>query len=133
MERSVKDLSKYRFECSREALDDAKFMYENKRYKNSLNRAYYSIFYGIRAVCALDGFDSSKHSGLIAHFNQYYVKTGAFLPEASKIIKMASEKRESADYLDFFLASKSDAEEQIQRAEKFLKWIEEYLENKEVL
>ena len=28
----------------------------------------------MRAVNALDGFDSSKHSGVIAHFNQMYVK-----------------------------------------------------------
>lgn len=132
MERSVKDLSKYRFECCTEALDDAKLMFENRRYKNSLNRAYYSIFHGIRAVCALDGFDSSKHSGLISHFNQFYVKTGIFLPEASKIIKLASEKRESADYLDFFVASQRDAEDQIQRAEKFRKWVGEYLKTKGV-
>ena len=32
----------------------------------------------MRAVNALDGFDSSKHSGVIAHFNQNYVKEGIF-------------------------------------------------------
>ncbi len=133
MERSVMDLSKYRYECCKEALDDARFMFENNRYKNCLNRAYYSIFHGIRAVFALEGFDSSKHSGLISHFNKYYVKTGIFLPEASKIIKLASENREHADYLDFFIASKSDAENQIRIAEKFRMWVEEYLKTKGVL
>lgn len=48
-------------------------MYEAGRYKNALNRAYYSIFHAMRAVNALDGFDISKHSGVIAHFNQNYV------------------------------------------------------------
>lgn len=78
MERSVKDLSKYRYECCCEALEDARIMYEAGRYKNALNRAYYAIFHGMRAVNALDGFDSSKHSGVIAHFNQNYVKEGFF-------------------------------------------------------
>lgn len=62
MENSVETLSKYRFESSEEALEDARLMYENGRYKNALNRAYYSIFHAIRAVNALEQFDSSKHS-----------------------------------------------------------------------
>lgn len=127
MERSVTDLSRYRLDCCREALEDAKIMYEAGRYKNALNRAYYSIFYGIRAVNALDGFDSSKHSGVIAHFNQNYVKEGIFPKEASKLIKLTAEKRENADYLDFFVASQEEADAQIKRAETFGKWIEDYL------
>lgn len=93
-------------EGSIESLEDAKIMFENKRYKNTLNRAYYSIFHAIRVVNALNGYDSSKHSGVIAYFNQEYVKTGIFEKEASKIIKRASESREKADYLDFFCCIK---------------------------
>jgi len=62
-----------------------------------INRAYYSIFYAIKAVNALDRFDSSKHSGVIAHFNQEYVKNGIFPKDLSKIIRLASENREKAD------------------------------------
>lgn len=133
MERSVKDLSRYRFECSLEAMEDAKIMYQAGRYKNTLNRSYYAVFHGMRAVNALDGFDSSKHSGVIAHFNQNYVKKGLFPKEASRLIKLASEKRENADYLDFFVASKDEALERLQIAEKFVVYIEEYLKTKEIL
>ena len=70
MEGTLEELSKYRFETSVEALNDAKLMYDNERYKNALNRAYYSIFHAIRSVNALDGYDSSKHSGVISYFNQ---------------------------------------------------------------
>lgn len=127
MAGSLKELSAYRFACSQEALEDARLMFEHGRYKNALNRAYYSIFHAIRAVNAMDQFDSSKHSGVISHFNQFYVKTGAFSKEASKIITLASENRERADYLDFFVASKEDAQNQIERAERFLGWVEAYL------
>ena len=75
MAGSMKDLSKYRFETSLENLEDARIMFENGRYKNALNRAYYSIFHAVRSVITLDGFDSSKHSGVISYFNQNYVKT----------------------------------------------------------
>lgn len=106
MERSVIDLSKYRYSCCLEALEDARLMYDAGRYKNALNRAYYSIFHAIRAVNALDGYDSSKHSGVIAFFNRNYVKEGIFSKEASKIIKIASEQRENADYRDFLWLQK---------------------------
>ncbi|WP_242941816.1 HEPN domain-containing protein [Pseudobutyrivibrio sp. NOR37] len=127
------ELAKYRFETSQEDLYDEKLMFENGRYKNSLNRGYYAIFHAIRAVNALDGFDSSKHSGVIAHFNQEYVKSGVFPKEVSKLIKEASENREKADYLDFFIASKDEAKKQITRAEKVIEYIGDYLKGKGVL
>lgn len=117
---------------SEEALADSKIMYENGRYKNALNRAYYSIFHAIRAVNALNGYDSSKHSGVIAFFNQNYVKNNIFPKDLSKIIRLASENREKADYLDFFVASKEEAAKQIERAETFQRYIKGFLISKDV-
>ena len=74
MEERLIELSKYRFNTSCESLEDARIMFENGRYKNSLNRAYYCIFHAIRAVNTLKEFDSSKHSGVISFFNQNFVK-----------------------------------------------------------
>nr|WP_303180926.1 HEPN domain-containing protein [Lachnoclostridium phocaeense] len=91
------------------------------------------MFHGMRAVNVLDEFDSSKHSGVIAHFNQYHVKTGDFSKEASKIIRTSSEMREHADYEDFFVASRQDAEEQVQKAQTFHEFITNYLQKKEIL
>jgi uncharacterized protein (UPF0332 family) len=133
MAGSMTELSRYRYACCLEALEDAQLMLEHGRYKNALNRAYYAIFHAIRAVNALDGFDSSKHSGVIAHFNQNYVKTGVFQKEASKVIRLASENRERADYLDFFVASREDAIAQLQRATQFQQWVFAYLTEKSVL
>ena len=87
----------------------------------------------MRAVNVLDDFDSSKHSGVIAHFNQYHVKEGHFPKEASKIIKTASEMREHADYEDFFVASRQDAEEQYLKAERFRTLVNEYLKSLGIL
>lgn len=84
----------------------------------------------MRAVNVLDEFDNSKHSGVIAHFNQYHVKTGDFEKVASKIIQNAMEMREHADYEDFFVASKKDAEEQISKAEQFLEYVECFLKDR---
>lgn len=133
MAGSIKDLSKYRYERSSEELENAKAMLESGKFKLALNRSYYSIFHGMRAVNVLDEFDSSTHSGVIAHFNQYHVKTGDFSKEASKIIRTSSEMREHADYEDFFVASRQDAEEQVQKAQIFHNFITDYLQKKGIL
>lgn len=87
----------------------------------------------MRAVNVLDDFDSSKHSGIIAHFNQYHVKTNDFPKEASKIIRSAYELRELADYDDFYTASRQEAEEQIEKAITFSGFVRSYLEKVTVL
>jgi len=62
--------------------------------KASINRSYYAIFHGMRAVTALSGFDSSKHSGIIAYFNQNFIKKGIFDKSMSETIKAAYRIRE---------------------------------------
>ena len=78
MEGSITDLSKYRYESALDDLDTAKGLLRNGKFKASVNRSYYAIFHALRSVTALDQFDSSKHSGVIAFFNRTYVKEGIF-------------------------------------------------------
>lgn len=75
MESSLKELAKYRMEMAREMLSAAEGNLEIMQYKTSLNRSYYAIFHAMRAMNILKGFDSSKHSGVIAYFNKEYLKT----------------------------------------------------------
>ena len=130
MESSVIELSKYRFDTARSDLEAAKALFAVKQYRASINRSYYAIFHALRAVVALDGFDSSKHSGIISFFNKNYVKEGVFDPTISKKISSTFNMREKADYEDFFIAYAEDAQIQIEKAEEILRTIEEYLCNK---
>ncbi len=127
MESSVKDLSQYRFRRSRENLRDVWILLDAQSYKSSVNRSYYAIFHCLRAVTALDSFDSSKHSGIIAFFNMHYVKTGIFTKEVSKMLDKAYRWREKADYKDYEEVSMENAQEQIVNAEKIMAVIERYL------
>lgn len=129
MEGSVKDLSKYRIEKAREDLETAKENLENGKYRASVNRSYYAVFHALRAVTALDGFDSQKHSGIIAFFNKKYVKTGVFSKDTSKMIESCYRLREKADYDDFYLIAKDEAVKQLNTAEILFKEIEKYLQS----
>ena len=103
MEGSIIDLSKYRMEMAEEELNSAELLKENKRYKASVNRSYYAVFHAMRAVTAMDGFDSSKHSGIIAYFNKNYVKTGVFDKDISKRIDTVYRLREKQTIRTFML------------------------------
>lgn len=133
MAGSLTALSAHRFKRAREELSTAELLLHNTNFRSSINRSYYAIFHAIRAINALDGFDSSKHSGVISHFNQEYVKTGIFQKEVSKIIRNASELREQADYEDFYEATQEEASDVFDQASKFIAVAEKYLRDQLVL
>lgn len=124
---SIKELSSYRLEKAKRNLEVVSLLIEDEYYNFAINRAYYAAFDAMRAVNALDGFDSSKHSGVIAHFNQNYIKTGLFNTETSKVIKKASILREKSDYEDFFEATKKDAEEAFESVQQFINDVTDFL------
>lgn len=101
MEGSLTELARYRMERAKEMYLAAKGNLEINQYKTALNRSYYAIFHAMRALNILKGFDSSKHSGVIAFFNKEYLKTELLDKELSVIIKNSSFLREKSDYDDF--------------------------------
>lgn len=130
MEGKLKELSKYRFQRAQEDLDDVELLLDARSFKSSVNRSYYAIFHVLRAVTALDGFDASKHSSVIAYINRSYVKEGVFDKSLSKMLDKAYRLRECADYKDFEIISRDMAETQIQRAKKIIAMIKPYLDEK---
>ena len=127
MQLDVKTLSEYRLNRAREDLKAAISNHQAGFYKAAINRSYYAIFHAIRAVNILDGFDASKHSSVIAHFNQFYVHERKFERDIYKLIDSAYRIREKCDYSDFFIASKEDSENQIENAQKFVMQVETFL------
>lgn len=83
-------------------------------YKAAINRSYYAIFHGISAINILDGVDASKHSSVIAYFNQFFVHTGEFNKITYKLINSAYRIRKKCDYSNFFIASREDSAVQSQ-------------------
>ena len=133
MQLDTGTLCRYRLERAKEDLQAAKVNHDSGLFKASINRSYYAIFHGIRAVNILDGFDASKHSSVIAHFNQYFVHTGEFDRGLYKIIDGAYRIREKSDYSDFFTASREDSAVQLEHAETFVEKVEVYLRKKKII
>ena len=130
MPLDVKTLCQYRLARAKEDLLAAENNHQAGFYKAAINRSYYAIFHSIRAVNILNNFDASKHSSVIAHFNQFYVHTGEFDRDIYKLIDSAYRIREKCDYSDFFIASKDDSEIQLKHAHDFVNSVEMYPNNK---
>ncbi len=124
--RDKKDLVAYRIEASRETLKSAKILLAAEEYKGANNRAYYSIFYAINAVHALDGKAYKRHKDAIANFNKEYVKTEIFPREIGRKIGEAEEIRHASDYDDFYIASREEAERQVAVADEFMQLVEKH-------
>ena len=129
MPDNKKELMMYRMTGAKEKLDSSKLLLDNGNYKDSIGRSYYAMFSAVRAILALDGVDYSKHAGVIAYFQKEYVKTGKFDKLYSKYLRQAFQIRNQADYEDFYIVSQKDAMEQYEKADKFVKVVEAYLES----
>lgn len=127
MEDSLKELANYRMERSEEMLLAADENLRLGQLRTSLNRSYYAIFHAMRAANILEGFDSSKHSGVIAYFNKNYLKDNKLEKGLARIIKDSSYLREKSDYDDFYIASKEDAENQLENAKIFVAEVKEFI------
>jgi uncharacterized protein (UPF0332 family) len=121
------DLAHYRIDKAKTCLQGAETEMAHGLFENAANRLYYCIFSAMRAVLALDQFDSKKHSGVIAAFRKSYIKTGIFPEAFSDTIKSAFEVRNESDYKDFFLISKADVATQVENAKTFLEAVEKYI------
>lgn len=130
MDDRQKTLSSYRLQEAEDSLKVAKHCLTEALYKDSINRSYYSAFYAIKAVLALGTVDFKRHKDVVAYFNQHFVATEVFPRELGRRLGMLKQLREKSDYDDFYIASKDQAEGQVETAELLVRSIKEYLAEK---
>jgi uncharacterized protein (UPF0332 family) len=126
-EEKLRALILSRLKRAKQHLKSARDLLTNEDFADSISRSYYAIFQTARALLATEQLESRKHSGVIALFNQYFVKTGKVDKSLGVILKNARRYREMADYSDLAEFTREDAEEQIQDAETFIQAIERFL------
>lgn len=121
------NLAKHRLKTAEEKLEASRLLLSGGLFKDSIGRSYYAIFSATRAVLALESKDFSKHAGVIACFQKDYVKKGVFDKQYSKIIMEAFQIRNKSDYDDYYVVSKSDAEDQLEKAKLFYQEMKRYI------
>lgn len=123
-----KDLSSYRLEKSKESLACAKSSCAAGFFADAARNSYFSVFYAMRSVLALESVDFKKHSAVISYFREHFIKTGKLVKNLSDIIGELFTIRIKSDYEDFYTVSKAEVKKQIENAEYFITETEKYLE-----
>jgi len=118
-----KALIDYRLEQADESLDSAQILLEHKKYRPSVSRSYYAMFYAVQALLTRKKLVTSKHSGAIAIFNREFVKTNIVDREFSRWLQEAFDLRQRADYREMFIVTNERAKGVLGNARSFVEEI----------
>lgn len=126
---TVNSFSKYRLDRAKQEYEVANLLYRENQLLAANNRAYYSIFYAIKAVLAIEKKDFKRHKDVIAYFNKEYVSTEIFPKKIGRKISQAKSIREDSDYDEEYEPSSETTALQIETAKELIELVEEYLNN----
>ena len=125
---NTQELVQYRMERARITFKDARSLFSQESSPASVvNRAYYSMFYAALALLATVGQQTSKHQGVLALFDQYFIKTKILPIEMGKFLHKAFDMRQTGDYEEEAELTRDDAQKSLEFAEKFIRSAEEKL------
>lgn len=120
-----KDLIQYRLESAREMLHDAQLLKEGGGSPKSIvNRAYYAVFYASLALLVTVDVEPSKHAGVLAKFDELFVRRGIFTKEMSRIFHHVFDMRQAGDYQKSKILTAEQAVDVLRSAEEFVRAIE---------
>ena len=117
------DNIEYHIKEAENKLAAAKSLFENGFYKDSVSRAYYSMYHAARALLLIKGISPKTHGGVIAKFGLEFVKKDLIEKYYSKALAKGKDVREIADYDVIVEITEEEVESVIEDAEKFLERI----------
>ena len=82
------------------------------------SRAYYAVFHGACALLLANGQTFSKHSAVLAHIHQDFVRTGRLPKEMGGIFSRLSDLRSVGDYGGLAHVSETEARKAVADAFK---------------
>jgi uncharacterized protein (UPF0332 family) len=130
VKEEIKELVLDRLNRAKRALADASILLGAQSYFGAVNRIYYASFYAAKALLILKELDAPKHSGVIALFNQHFVKEGIIAKETGRILNDLFGLRIEGDYEDFKTFKREEAEEALHKCQFFIAEIENVIRSK---
>ena len=124
---SREQLIGYRLGQAGDALTAARTLLTAGLYRDSVNRAYYAMFYAVLALLTTRELGTSKHSAAIELFDREFVKTGVFPRESSKWLHAAFDQRLKGDYRELVVITREVAEGVVRDAETFVQRVRQSL------
>ena len=107
------------FEKSGQRLSAAKKLPDSGFYEDAVGRAYYSMFFAVKALLLRKDIVVKTHRGLISAFGSEYVHKGLVDIKYGKMLSIAEELREEVDYSVSRMVDREEAAKTIEAAEQF--------------
>ncbi len=109
------------------SISAAKLLLEGGYARYAASRAYYAMFYVAESFLEGEGLSFSTHSAVIAAFGRHFTRTGKVPAEFHQSLRKAWQVRLTGDYSPGTGISSDEAQDQIHRAEQFLKLAEQLI------
>ncbi len=122
-------LINYRLEQAKDTISVVELLIDNEKLSAAVNRIYYGIFYSLLALGLTYDFETSKHKQLVGWFNKEFIRSNKIEIEYGKTLKKAFENRASGDYDVFCEFDKKDVKLLFEDMKRFIKRIENYINN----
>jgi uncharacterized protein (UPF0332 family) len=132
---NMRDLAKIRYERAAELIDEATSLLQNEHYKSANNRAFYAGEKAVKAALAAIGKDSESHNGVVKTFNMEFIHQPCdfFSRDDLRILQSMERIRNASDYDDFYVANKTECEDQVAKAKQLLCSVRAYLESQRII
>lgn len=116
-------LVQYRLERAREALDEARLLFESGHIHTYVNRLYYACFYAVSALLLTKGLSTSKHAHLRALLHKELIRPGIIPLEYGQLFDLLFNNRQKGDYSDFVVFRTEQVQGWLKRAGEFVDYI----------
>jgi uncharacterized protein (UPF0332 family) len=102
------DLVQYRLEKAQSTIKEAKVLAVQRLWSGVVNRLYYSCFYAVIALLAINEITARTHNGVRSAFFKLYIKSGILDKKYSVLYSNLMRKRQENDYADFQVFEKEE-------------------------
>jgi len=112
---------------SEEELNASNLLYNKEFYRESVSRAYYSMFHATQALLLIKEIYPKSHKGVIQKFGEEFVKSGMLEKKMGYVLSQAETMRLKADYDVGMKISKEECEEILDNCEYFIGKVKEII------
>ncbi len=121
MEESfLKELVHKELDAANERLEAAELLFNDSKYVDAINRAYYAVFHASKALLYSIGRDAKTHSGLISEIGLHMVGKGLIDKRYGVILRRLFESRETSDYVVGAIFTEDEVKDSLKDAKLFI-------------
>ena len=114
-------------EKAKRFLASARLLLSDGDIDSAVSRAYYAAFFVAEALLEARGESFSSHKGAIAAYGRQFAQTASLDPRFHRLLIIAFQKRQQADYLVKTGLSAAEVNEMIAETQDFLAAAEAWL------